>query len=448
MKDDLFSKIKEPIFYVTPDPARAVGLEKVLSFYHIICLDNSPLVDLLIAKGVRVFSLEAKIGKENTVLRNTGMILAHPLVQEYIAKNARNLKPNILFFKPSKKIEAICQRKGWRALGASPELNQQFEDKVSFYRLCQSLNISHPPGEIKILKRCHYQDLSLRFGQKLVIQFGHGWAGNTTYFVKNKSDFVHLQAKFPEREVRITCFIKGRTVLNNACVTGKKIFISPPALQITALEEFTQNPGGTCGRQWPARLKEKIRDKIEEYSQIIGEKMRDLGYKGFFGLDFLVEDKTDKVYISENNARLTASVPLYTKMELKAGQTPLLLYHILEYLKKAYPQDDSRKVKEMIGGELIMRNNTTASVRVTGEFPPGIYSYKREHLTYLREGYSLEDISERREFFILAASGGRIITPENEIARLNSLEEILDEEGQIKSFPKKALLEVKRELIL
>lgn len=439
-------KVKEPIFYVTPDPSRAVGLEKVLPCYHIVCLDDSPLVDLLIAKGVKAFSLEAKIGKKNIILRNTGEILAHPLVQEYIEKNAGNLKPNILFFKPSKKIETICREKGYRALGNSPELNQRFEDKVSFYRLCQSWNLPHPPGEIKILKKCHYQDLSSRYGRKLVIQFGHGWAGNTTYFVRGESDFIKLQAKFPEREVRITRFIKGRTILNNACVTGEKIFISPPALQITALKGFTQNPGGTCGRQWPARLEKKIRDKIEEYSQIIGEKMRDSGYRGYFGLDFLVEEGTDKVYISENNARLTASVPLYTKMELKARQTPLLLYHILEYMKKVYPQDDSQE-EEMIGAELIIRNNTTASVKVRRDFPPGIYSYKHQHLTFLREGYSLEDIVEKGEFFILAASGGRIITPENEIARLDSLEEILDEKGQVKTFAKRALLGVKKELM-
>lgn len=439
--------IKEPIFYVTPDPARAIGLEKILPDYHIVCLEDSPLIDLLLCVGVKVFSLERALGKRNFLLRSTGQLLAHPQVLEYIKRHTGNLRPNILFFKPSKKIELVCQKEGYRMLGNRAYLNEKFEDKISFYPLCQKWGLPIPPGEIKILKEANYQDLARRFGKKMVVQFGHGWAGNTTFFVEKAQQWGTLVEKFGTRLVRITRFIKGQTYLNNACITQDRVFASFPAVQITSPEGFTRSLGGTCGRQWPSNLAPKLEGEIDRYTQIIGKRMAKVGYKGYFGLDFLLEEKTDKIYLSECNARLTASVPLYTKMEILSGQKPLLLYHLEEFLGKQSSLEATGK-KAIRGAELLIRNNQDQSVRVTRDFAPGIYNFHQGKLRKRSSDYNLEGIKNKGEFFILAAACERIITMENEIARLDCLEKILDKEGKVESWARQALLMVKEQLAL
>lgn len=437
----------QPIFYVTPDPSRAIGLEKILPNYHIVCLDGGSLVNLMIKNGVKVFSLEKAIGNKEKILRNSGTILAHPQAEEYISKNSRGKKPNILFFKPSRKIETVALTKDYRLLGNACELNNLFEDKISFYEQCLSWGLPVPSGEVNSLESCFYEDLSRKYGPKLVFQFGHGWAGKTTFFIESEEELQRLQKKFPARDVRITRFIEGKTYLNNACVTKEEILVSPPAIQITAPEGFTANPGGTCGRQWPAGLSLRLAKAIGDSTCLVGQKMREQGYKGYFGLDFLVEEGTEQVFLSECNARLTASVPLYTKMEIRNGQKPLLLYHIEEFLGESF-EFTGKEVEEMVGSELVIRNKLSETVVVGADFAPGIYTLVQNTLVKVYEDYSVEAIERPGEFFLSAAQKGRLVAAENEIAHLCSLGEILNEDSQVKEWAKKALLQVKELLKL
>lgn len=443
---DYFSLISEPVFYVTPDPIRAIGLENVLPNFHIVCLDKNDLVDLLKERGVKIFSLEEKIGKDEKVLRNTGSLLSHPLVQDYIKNNAEN--PNILFFKPSKKVETIIKDFGWKSLGNNSELNNLFEDKISFHNFCKSCGLPVPQGEINYLNKLRWEEFTKNYGEKLVFQFGHGWAGNTTYFINKRSDFDNLISANSNREVRLTKFIEGDTYLNNACVTRERILMSAPALQITAPLGFTLNPGGTCGRVWPAaNLSPESLEEINTITLKVGEKMREMGYRGFFGLDFIVDKNTDKVYISENNARLTASTPMYTKLELKHGKIPLLFFHILEFLEKEQPIDLSVSGDEEIrGSELILRNAQKETMTVTNNFPQGIYINEDGKLVKIRDGISIEDIKKPEEFFLAAVGKGREVTSENEIARLDTLDNIVDENEELVGWVKDALLSVKKQL--
>ncbi|MDP3888833.1 MAG: hypothetical protein Q8Q24_02200 [bacterium] len=438
-----FKNITESIFYVTPDPGRAIGLEKVLPNFHIVCLDNSPMVGILEGLGVEVFSLERELGETNERMRNSGMILAYPLVQDYIKEHSSGATSNILYFKPSRKIEKVADEKGYRLLGNPPEMNELFEDKISFYKLCREWNLPIPKGETAVLKNQDYQKLQSNLGSKLVIQFGHGWAGNSTFFANSEDEFINLQKKFPERIIRITSFIFGNTYLNNICITRKQILISDPAIQVNALDGFSSNPGATCGRQWPSSLPENIKREIGKYSEIIANRMKGKNYLGIFGLDFIVEEGTGKVYVSENNARLTASIPLYTKMELKNNLTPLLVFHILAFLNK---EEVIWESKSLAGGELLIRNNLETPVLIKDNFPIGIYQIK-DSLTKIRNGYSFEDISDESEFLLVAQEKGRSVESGNELAKIISLGPILDDSGNAKIQLIKALEEVKSKII-
>jgi hypothetical protein len=439
--------IDEPIFYVANDVSRGLGLEKLLPNYHLICVDEHPLVDYLIEAGVKVFCLERILQRKNIIFRNSGKLLERPEVEQYIKENSGGKIPNIVYFKPSPKIDALCQKKGYRQLGNRVTLNHFFEDKVSFFKFCQQLKFPIPPGEIIILGETNFENLKEKYGPKMVIQFGRGWAGSTTFFVQDEEQFNRLKRRFGKNWAKISKFIAGKTILNNACVTRKEVLVGPPAEQLTAISGFTAREGGTCGRVWPARIdKKKYRD-IEILSERVGEQMRKKGYLGYFGLDFLLEEGTGKIYLSENNARMTASATFFSKLEIRNGRVPLMLYHVGEFIGEKFKSSKAQKFK-VEGSEVVMRNEAPKPVLVRGNFRPGVYRLRGDRLEFVREACDIDGVRNQEEFFLTAAGMDRVVNPEIELVRLNSLSSVLDNSEGIAIWVKMATGKVKQELDL
>jgi len=438
--------IAVPIFYITNDITKGLGLEKLLPNYYLVCIDDHPIIDLLSKTGVNVFCLERKIGKKNVVYRNSGKLLAHCLVAEYIKDKACGQTPWILYFKPSAKIDLICEKRGYKKIGNNAELNRIFEDKLSFYQLCQKLGLPIPPGEIANLSKINFGELEQQYDRPLVIQFGRGWAGSTTYFIDSKENLDEFKKIMRRRSVKITKYVEGKTILNNCCVTEDEVLVSPPAEQITAVSGFTAQKGGTCGRVWPVKIDDKRYKDIKILSKKIGEEMRRRGYLGYFGLDFLIEEKTGKIYLSECNARLTASVPFYSKLEIKEERMPLVGYHVLTFLGQSY-QATKLPSYQAEGSEIVVRNNKDKPILIKKDFKPGIYRLKRGKLVFIRQAYDIEGIKKEGDFFLTAAAKGRIVSSEMEVIRLNSLKNLLDEDGKPEKWVVEMLLKVKERII-
>lgn len=423
---DLVKKIREPVFYVTNDVGRGIGLENLLPNYHIVCLDEHPLVTLLQKAGVSVFCLEREIGKRNTLFRSSSTVLSHPAVISFIKVKARGVRPRILFFKPQKKMEILAREHGFNLIGNPVDLNRLFEDKLTFYKICLKESIPVPEGEIVSLSKTDFPELEKKFGLPFVIQFGRGWAGNSTYFITSQAELWNLQKKFPAIEVKITRFIKGLTVLNNACIYNGQVLAGKPALQIKADAVLTAQAGGTGGRQWPIDLTKDQKSQIDRITDKTGKLMAKAGYKGFFGLDFLVAEKTGQVYLSENNARLTASSSFFTKLELGAEVLPLLGYHLLSFLPSP-AETISYQAPAVSGSEIIGRNTADFSISPAKMINPGIYN---SELDFMSSAYCL-DSKEQSGFWIETAAASRAVNPEIEIFKINSWKALADKNGSL-----------------
>ena len=442
MKINLLKELSEPIFYVTNDVGKGIGLEKILPNYHIICLDDHPLVDILQNEGVSVFCLERVLGRRNVLPRSSGILLSQKAVLSFIQEKSRKSRPNILFFKPQKRIELVAEKFGFRLLGNSSQINRLFEDKIEFFQLCQKEKLPLPDGEIVNLDKASFDSLSRKYGEILVIQFGRGWAGNSTFFV-GSDQWQQLKKKYGNLRVKVSRFIAGKTVLNNAVIFQDQILVSEPALQIKANPLLTATQSGTGGREWPARLTLDQKKKIKEITRKVGLLMKKKGYRGFFGLDFLI-DESGKIFLSENNARLTASVPFYTKLEIKAGAFPLLGFHLLSFL----PFADQTKIDEecpvVSGGEIVARNNTGKKLKAMGTMATGIY---KANLKFIRESAFL-DSQDPEDFWLQTVAQGRIINPEVEIAKINTFSPVSDLEGNLLPQYSEIIIKIRRELCL
>ncbi len=421
----MLDQITRPVFYLTNDVSRAIGLEKLLPNYHIICLDDHPLVDMLQQKGVSVFCLERALKQKNIFLRSSSLIIKHPLVLQFIKEKSGNLKPAILFFKPQKKLEIIAEQNNFQLIGNSRELNQKFEDKINFYQLAKENNLPILTSQVLALNDLDLKTAEKQFGLPLVVQFGFGWAGNSTFFILDQTDLQKLQQTYGQIKVKISRFIKGITVLNNAVVLPNSILQSQPAIQIKANSSLTSMPGGTGGRQWPVVLTKDQEYEIEKITQQTGEIMQKSGYLGFFGLDFLVEEQTKKIYLSENNSRLTASATFYTQLQLEQNQIPLLAYHLLSFLAPEQIEDvNSLVIEGITGSEIIGRNTNDFAVLIKKSLTPGLYN---QELTLKKASLWLEE--KVSDFWLTAADVDRVVNPEIEMVKINSFEKVVDENG-------------------
>ena len=291
---------QSPVFYLGMDFYQGLPGFWLFPNYYLIVYRAHPVIKHLPFAG-RIFSLADKINE--AVPRSSGHLLAHPLAQEFIKKQAHDRQVYLAFFKPNKKLEIIAARKGWHLLGNRQSLARWLENKI---RLWQALHrysqLPFPPGMIGVLGDFSYSSLSRKYNGCFVLQLGYGWAGRSTFKVCSETKFVRLQQKYPKQWVKVTEFLPGWTLTNNNVVTKKgDVYSSSLAWQITGQREFC--PGlamATCGRVWAKSPGKTFEDDARRMGRFVGSWLYRQGFRGFFGLDFLLT--TDgRFYFQEFN---------------------------------------------------------------------------------------------------------------------------------------------------
>ncbi len=444
---NIFKDIKTPIFYVSNIVDKGVGLENIIPNYHIVCIDHDDEVDYLEKAGVKIFCLEKKFGKKNVIFRSSAILLDQDAVKNYINKNTPpGEQAAIVVFKPSLAAEKIARENNWKLLNNSTVVSKAAEDKFNFIFIAKSLHIKIPDAETIDFGRLSYWELK-KYYDYFVIQLKSGNAGSSTFFIRSQDDYINLMDNFlhdPSGKkvipVKVSKFIHGVSVTINACVAADNIYVGKPCYQITGEELCTNNLSTTCGNDWGAlSFSTKTLSEINEISQKIGQYLKDKGYKGIFGLDFIVSEKNSEVYLVEINPRFVASIPFYTKLEIKNSVLPIFALHFLDFLEIKYNIGSAAKESfiknslSIFGSQLVLRNREKRVCAPAGELRSGVYRVYKEKLDFLRSGYSPLDIKASNEFVVLAASKGRRIKPEYEAARIESLESFVSSNHHLTS---------------
>jgi predicted ATP-grasp superfamily ATP-dependent carboligase len=270
-------------------------------------------------------------------IKNSGHLLSLKNTQEYIIQNSKknNHLPAILPFKPSAKIEKICEQNAWINLSNPAHLNRFLEDKVKFYEFCKKEKLPTIPSFIDNFNQNNFEKYANK--KPIVIQTHFGWAGNSTFLANN---YKEIENKIAQNTiVKFSPYIEGKTYTNNCCLTRYGLLQSPPALQL--------NQGfATVGRTWPSKLPEKEYVNIVNISNNFANSLKLLNYQGYFGLDFMISGKD--VFLLECNPRLTASFAFYHLLETQNDINSLFYYHILELLDIQYNLDIEKEQKRVV----------------------------------------------------------------------------------------------------
>jgi len=143
-------------------------------------------------------------------------------------------------------------------------------------------------------------------------------------------------------------FIDGGVPVNvGAVVWADGVTTHHVSVQVIGVPDLVTRPFGYCGNDFGAArdLPPHVVNEIETAAQRVGEWLRSHGFRGAFGIDFLVHD--NHALFLEVNPRFQGSTHASAQLDAEADQSCLLLEHVAAWLDVPAPK--SRPLREVVG---------------------------------------------------------------------------------------------------
>jgi len=458
----LFPKLPLKVVGIGVTAFNRCGPSYFLPNYEIICYKNSADV-AEIKKKCPVHSIRGDFRSDLKTL-NSLEILRHPAVEKYLSSLG---KVGLFLYKSTANIEAIADKFGWKIIANRSSVRDPYENKKIFREILKKVGVEPVPGEIFKINQFDekvFEEMQKKYGPKLVLRLPEvtkgGGRGNT--FIDKKEDLPRfwqnverLTPYFNIQHVIAVKFIKGVSPSITGCATRFGVLTGVVQTQILDIPEVinTQKGGGLfCGHDWSYRhYSDKVQKQAERIARRFGEYLYQKGYRGIFGIDLMVEEKTEKVYPIECNPRYTGAFPVYSMMQMSLGEPSFDVFQLLEHLKIDY-QIDFKKIDRLYkqpkeGSQLILYNQTENYLQVKGEIKAGVYQANLKSQTlklkFIRPGFAYEDIKNDDEFVLTdgVPRRGAVIRPGLRILKIIFPKTILTKDG--KSIDRRTKLIVK-----
>jgi len=267
-------------------------------------------------------------------------LLEHKEVQDFIQKrgDGKN-RGKALFLMFDEKTEALAKEMGLEICFPPAKMRQWLDNKVNTNRIAEKAKVPCVPYVLtKVNSYEHLNKVSKKLGTDLVIQLPFGDSGHTTFFIKDEKSWKkHAEEILAEKEVKVMKRINCRGAAIEACVTQQGTIVAPLMTELVGFKELTPYKGGWCGNEIYANVfTEKIRKQAKNYTERFGEQLRKKGYKGYFELDFLIDLDYDQLYLGELNPRITGASSITNHAVFALSDMPLILFHMLEWMKQPY----------------------------------------------------------------------------------------------------------------
>ena len=152
--------------------------------------------------------------------------------------------------------------------------------------------------------------------------------------------------KVAEAFVSVAPYISGGLPVNvGATVWHDGVTVHYPSVQLIGIPDCVTRPFGYCGNDYGLvkDLDRAVLDQIESATVTIGNWLRTYGYRGTFGVDFLVHDGVP--LFTEINPRFQGSTHASCKLAIDAGESCLMLEHLAAVM--GMPAPTQRPVREL-----------------------------------------------------------------------------------------------------
>ena len=324
-----FHNNKEPVYFISATNFNLLGIgDWVGNFRHINyinCFDD---------KQKNVFVPKQKFPRDFESIEDiNNYLLEHKEVIDYL--QSRGGKGTVAFLMFDERTEEICEQLGLKIAFPPAKLRSRMDNKIETVRIGNKVGVPSVPNVLaKVDSYEHLQEVCESLGTNdLVIQSAFGDSGHTTYFVSNEDEYYKYAEEIEaESEVKIMKRINCRGSAIEACTTRCGTVVGPLMTELVGFKALTPYKGGWCGNEmFAGAFSQEVRDRAREYTFKYGEALREEGYRGYFELDFLIDQDSNEVYLGELNPRVTGASSLTNVAAFAHSDIPLFLFHLLEF---------------------------------------------------------------------------------------------------------------------
>ncbi len=438
-KNFAVNNLIRPVVGVGVTAFNRLGLEDLLPNFSVVCLQDM-IDNQAVSQKVKIVAAFPPAKRFLPCRRNSTSCLRQQKIQRYL--HSLN-KPALYFYTVTHIIEQICQEQNWLQI-ANPKhfAKATFEDKIYFRKLLLENNLPVIPGEIVAKSDLNYSALAKKYEEKMVIQIPDLGGGKGTFFIHSEVDFKalleNIYFKKHAGSLTVAKYIGGPSPSMTGVVTKHGVITSRLIKQILAVPECVSSdkgPGAFVGHDFSvSHFSPVLREKAAVIVKMVGQVMQIKGYRGIFGIDFVVDEKEQEIYPVECNPRLLGSFPAYTMAQKINQEIPFLFFQVLEFLGSDYQIDadeiSKKSATDLAGAHFHLYNLHNEPVIVDRQIKPGIYRLdNQQKLNWLRDGFDLSHLQHETEFIVTdgVPIKGAVFPPKARILRILTKRAVLED---------------------
>ncbi|HEY3232979.1 MAG TPA: hypothetical protein VGJ87_27350 [Roseiflexaceae bacterium] len=438
---DFFQRNQTPLYYVSTSTFNLLGADEWvnnLTFINTINSFDGQHPYVFVPADALAHGLQG-IEAANNYLLN------HPAVANHLCRSGSG--GGVLFLMFDAHTESLARKLGLTVALPPAKLRQHLDNKVTTTHLANRAGIPCVPNVLaRVDSYAALRRAADALGPDLVVQLPYGDSGTTTFFISSAADFHAYASQIAEQPtVKIMQRIRCRQATIEGCVTRHGTLVGPLMTEMVGFAELTPYVGGWCGNEVfgasaSAAFSPDIRRQAQHATLALGEQIRQQGYWGAFGLDFLIDQDTDSLYLGELNPRITGVTPLTSQAALDQNDVPLLLFHLLEWFGVDYTPDVEQfnrrwgDVEQTTSWSLLIIEHTVDAAETVTQVPAtGIWQMEPDGtLQFSRPAFQPQAIAgESEAFFLRTVDPGH--TPERgqSIGRLLTRGRLMTDDYQL-----------------
>lgn len=407
-----FHRLDTPIFFISATNFNLLGMDEWVKSFRFIsyidCFDGRHPNTLVPTRGPH--------DEFESIEEINNSLLEHPEVKDYVKELGR--RPKAVFLMFDQETEKRAKALGLKVWMPSAFKRIRLDDKLVTVRVGNKADVPSVPNLLTSVKS--YDDLMAKadkanLGSDLVIQSAYGDSGHTTFFVKSRAEWKNCAEEvLAEPKVKIMKRINCRQAAIEACATSAGTIVGPSMTEIVGFKELTPYKGGWAGNEiFPDAFTAEIREEIRDKTVRFGEQLRQVGYRGYFELDFLIDNDTDEVWLGELNPRITGASSITNHAAFAHADAPLFLFHLLEFSGVEFDLDVEALNARWSAPENIdswsqvVIKHTEDDVDLLSHAPQsGIWQMNDDgSVSFARFDYHRRAVQNEREAFFLRISG-------------------------------------------
>jgi biotin carboxylase len=335
-----FFRDETPTWYMCATPYTLLGMDEWVRGFRWVsysdCFDRShPRVFVPKQSSDETFPYETLEEMNNELLRNDE-------VKRHVEAYGPGRLVMMMFDEETRELAAGV---GLDLIMPKVATRNLVDDKVEATRIGDKAGVPSVPNVLgKVSNWNDLVTLSKGLGPDLVVQTPFGDSGTTTFFVSSEGDFdKYSKSIVAEKEVKVMRKIRPVQAAIEGCVTREGTIVGPLMTEVIGFSELTPYKGGWAGNEvTPHAFSDAQRQAASKGTARFGDALRDIGYRGYFEIDWLIDADSGEMYLGEVNPRLSGASPMTNLAAFAHADAPLFLFHLLEYSDVDFTLDVDR----------------------------------------------------------------------------------------------------------